>query len=134
MINSLADRIFYLTPNGIEIFEGNYDDFLDKFKPFEKPVQPEKEHIEKQRDMLSDAVTPEDIDIIGGKIPDLDNSQRTERIGVKGCRLNKSVRKAVQQQIIPAYNINENQVIDQLNIFDFFLFLSRQILRHTSPH
>ena len=48
LINSLADRIFYLTPNGIEIFEGNYDDFLDKFKPFEKPVQPEKEHIEKQ--------------------------------------------------------------------------------------
>ena len=48
LINSLADRIFYLTPTGIEIFEGNYDDFLDKFKPFAKPVQPEKERVEKQ--------------------------------------------------------------------------------------
>ncbi len=48
LINSLADRIFYLTPNGIEIFEGNYDDFLDKFKPFSKPALPEKERVEKQ--------------------------------------------------------------------------------------
>ena len=93
-----------------------------------------EEHINEQKNMLADAVPPEYIDIVSRKIPDLDNSQRTERIGIKGCRLNKSVRKAVQQQIIPAYNINENQVIDQLNIFDFFLFLSRQIHRHTSPH
>ena len=48
LINSLADRIFYLTPNGIEIFEGNYDDFLDKFKPFSKPALPEKERVKKQ--------------------------------------------------------------------------------------
>lgn len=40
LINSLADKIFYLTPNGIEVFEGDYESFLGKFRPFHsKPVQ-----------------------------------------------------------------------------------------------
>ncbi len=37
LINSLADKIFYLTPEGIKVFEGNYDSFLNKFRPFDKP-------------------------------------------------------------------------------------------------
>ena len=39
LINSLADKIFYLTPEGIEVFEGNYESFLQRFQPFRpKPV------------------------------------------------------------------------------------------------
>ncbi len=45
LINALADKIFYLTPNGIEVFEGNYDAFLQKFQPFKEEP---KEKAEKQ--------------------------------------------------------------------------------------
>ena len=48
LINSLADKIYYLTPKGIEIFEGNYDAFLAKFEPFKEPEKPAEERIEKQ--------------------------------------------------------------------------------------
>lgn len=36
LINALADKIFYLTPQGINEFEGSYEDFLEKERPFEK--------------------------------------------------------------------------------------------------
>lgn len=48
LINSLADKIFYLTPNCIEKFEGNYDDFLSKFEPFKQPEKTAEPHQEKQ--------------------------------------------------------------------------------------
>ncbi|MGN1456430.1 MAG: ribosomal protection-like ABC-F family protein [Acutalibacteraceae bacterium] len=48
LINSLADKIFYLTPNGIEKFEGNYDDFLSKFEPFRQPEKSAEPRQEKQ--------------------------------------------------------------------------------------
>ena len=48
LINSLADKIYYLTPKGIEIFEGNYDAFLAKFEPFKEPEKPAEERAEKQ--------------------------------------------------------------------------------------
>ena len=48
LINSLADKIYYLTPTGIEIFEGNYDAFLEKFKPFQTEQKPREEQPEKQ--------------------------------------------------------------------------------------
>lgn len=34
LINALADKIFYLTPTGIEIFEGSYENFLKQLDPF----------------------------------------------------------------------------------------------------
>ena len=34
LINHLADKIFYLTADGIQVYEGNYEDFLQKFRPF----------------------------------------------------------------------------------------------------
>ena len=48
LINSLADKIYYLTPKGIEIFEGNYDAFLEKFRPFKEPEKSVEEKAEKQ--------------------------------------------------------------------------------------
>lgn len=48
LINSLADRIYYITPNGAEKFEGNYDDFLNKFEPFKEPEKKETVKQEKQ--------------------------------------------------------------------------------------
>ena len=48
LINSLADKIFYLTPKGIEKFEGNYDDFLSKFEPFKQPEKSAEPRQEKQ--------------------------------------------------------------------------------------
>ena len=34
LINHLADKIFYLTAEGIQVYEGNYEDFLKKLQPF----------------------------------------------------------------------------------------------------
>ncbi|MBR2175994.1 MAG: ABC-F family ATP-binding cassette domain-containing protein [Clostridia bacterium] len=34
LINALADKIFYLTPNGIQVYEGSYEDFLKRAEPF----------------------------------------------------------------------------------------------------
>ncbi len=39
LINALADKILYLTPQGIQIFEGSYDAFLATVDPFKKNVQ-----------------------------------------------------------------------------------------------
>lgn len=49
LINALADKILYLTPQGIHIFSGSYDDFVSTLDPFKKktqektPVQTEKQ-------------------------------------------------------------------------------------------
>lgn len=39
LINHLADKILYLTPDGLQVYEGNYESFLDKFRPFEQSAQ-----------------------------------------------------------------------------------------------
>ena len=48
LINSLADKIFYLTANGLQVFEGNYEDFLQKYQPFTAPVKTAAPVSEKQ--------------------------------------------------------------------------------------
>ncbi len=50
LINSLADKIFYLTPHGIKVFEGNYEEFLEKYKPFDSNPEPQKAKEPKQND------------------------------------------------------------------------------------
>jgi len=49
LINSLADKIFYLTPEGLQVYQGNYEAFLQKFRPFDvEKVQKEETVSEKQ--------------------------------------------------------------------------------------
>ena len=36
LINALADKIFYLTSEGIQVYEGSYEDYLKKAEPFKK--------------------------------------------------------------------------------------------------
>lgn len=36
LINALADKIFYLTSDGIQVYEGSYEDFIKKAEPFRK--------------------------------------------------------------------------------------------------
>lgn len=49
LINALADRILYLTPEGIQVYEGTYEDFLKKAEPFrKKQTAPEQPKAEKQ--------------------------------------------------------------------------------------
>ena len=40
LINALADKIFYLTAEGIQVYEGNYESFLQKFRPFDQKEKP----------------------------------------------------------------------------------------------
>lgn len=42
LINALADKIFYLTPEGIQVYLGSYEDFLRQAEPF-KDNEPKKE-------------------------------------------------------------------------------------------
>ncbi|MBO5223174.1 MAG: ABC-F type ribosomal protection protein [Clostridia bacterium] len=49
-INKLADKILYLTPNGIIQFEGNYDDYLDAKQKIAELNKPEESTEEKSRD------------------------------------------------------------------------------------
>ncbi len=50
LINALADRILYLTPEGIKEYEGSYEDFLEKADPFgkKKTAPAKQEQGEKQ--------------------------------------------------------------------------------------
>ncbi len=44
LINALADRIFYLSADGIQVYEGSYEDYLKKAEPFrKKPVAADAE-------------------------------------------------------------------------------------------
>ena len=36
LINALADKIFFLTPEGIQVYEGSYEDYLRKAEPFRR--------------------------------------------------------------------------------------------------
>lgn len=52
LINALADKILYLTPDGIQVYEGSYEDFLKKAEPFRKKIikQEPASNDEKQSD------------------------------------------------------------------------------------
>lgn len=50
LINSLADKILYLTPDGLETFEGNYESFVEKFRPFRTSSPQKSVQCEKQTD------------------------------------------------------------------------------------
>jgi len=49
-INKLADRILYLTHDGIAAFDGNYDDYLENRQQFRAAEKPEEKAEEKGRD------------------------------------------------------------------------------------
>lgn len=42
LINKIADRVYYLESGGIEEYQGNYDDFLEKRRQAEAPEKAEK--------------------------------------------------------------------------------------------
>ncbi len=49
-INKLADRILYLTHDGIAAFDGNYDDYLENRQQLRTVEKPEEKNEEKGRD------------------------------------------------------------------------------------
>ena len=94
------------------------------------PVRPrsladevQQKHVEEQENMLPDAVLAVDIDVIGGKVPDLNHRERAQNIRDKRERVNKAVRDVVQQGVVAPDDIHEDQVVYQLDILDLFLFL-----------
>ena len=71
--------------------------------------------------MLSNAVPAVDINVVGGEVPDLNDCQRAEHIGDKGQGGDKAAGDVVQQGVVAPDDIDEDQVVDQLDILDFFL-------------
>ena len=90
----------------------------------------EQEHVEEQEDMLSDAVPAVDINVVGGEVPDLNDCQRAEHIGDKGQGVDKAAGDVVQQGVVAPDDIDEDQVVDQLDILDFFLFFLQNLFDH----
>ena len=80
----------------------------------------EQKHIDKQTDMISDAVSAMHIDVVSRKIPDLNNSKCAKNIGDEHLSVNKSICYLMQERIIPADYINKDQVVYQFKILDFF--------------
>ena len=42
LINKIANRVYYLESGGIQEYQGNYDDFLEKRRQAEEPERTEK--------------------------------------------------------------------------------------------
>ena len=49
LINHLADKIFYLTAEGIQVYEGSYEDYLKKADPFSKKPRTQKPESESEK-------------------------------------------------------------------------------------
>ena len=74
--------------------------------------------------MLPNAVAAVQVYIERAEHPNLDNSQRAKNISKKRSAGGKSVLDVMHQGVVPADYVNENQVIDQLNIFNSFFFFA----------
>ena len=87
----------------------------------------QQEHIGKDKDVLPDAVSAVDVDVVGRVVPDLDDREGAEDIGKKAVPFHKAALGRVQQGVIPADDVDENQVVNQLKILDLLFFLFEQI-------
>ena len=82
----------------------------------------QQKHVDKQKHMLSDAVSAVNIDIVSRVIPNLDHGQRRQNICKERRPCDEPVFKDVQQCIIAADDVYENQIIDQFDILNLLLF------------
>ena len=82
----------------------------------------QQKHINKQKHMLSDAVSAVNIDIVSRVIPNLDHSQCRQDIREERGPCDEPVFKDVQQGIIAADDIYEYQIVDQFDVFDLLFF------------
>ena len=85
------------------------------------PVEPgaladivQEVHIQHQGDMVPKAVAAVHIDIKRGEVPDLDDGQTAQDVGQKGGGADKAPLHMVEQGVVAADDIDENQVIYQL--------------------
>ena len=74
--------------------------------------------------MLPNAVAAVKVYVERAEHPNLDNSQRAKNISKKRSAGGKSVLDVMHQGVVSADYVNENQVIDQLNIFNSFFFFA----------
>ena len=96
--------------------EDNYDD--------------EDFYIDEQEDVIADPVLTVNVNVVGGKIPDLDHRKCCHYICHKSSRLNEPLFKVMQKQIVAADDIYEDQIIDQFHVFHFFLFWPEDVVDH----
>ena len=87
----------------------------------------QKVHVDEQKNVISHAVPPEHVDVISREIPDLNDRERTQNVRQKQRRRDKSALRNMQKRIVAAYDINEDQVVDQFQIFNFFLFFENGV-------
>ena len=80
-------------------------------------------HINEKENVVTQTIPAVHIDVIGGEVPYLDYSQRAQDISDERASRDETVGNVVKQGIISADDINEYQVIDKLQIFNFlFVF------------
>ena len=86
-----------------------------------------QEHIDKQRDVLTQAVPAEDVYIVGGETPYLYHRKGADGICGEHFPADEAARKMMQKQVVPAYDEYEYEVIDKLEIFDLLFGLFRMM-------
>ena len=129
LINSLSDKIYYLTPKGIEIFEGNYDAFLAKFEPFKEPEKLAEEHIEKQTEYKNkkerDAVRRK----TKARIARLETeiSEKEDLINVLNARLNDTEISSSYEKALEVTNRIEQEQRELENLYSEWEELSETV-------
>ena len=84
-------------------------------------------HIQEQGNVIPYSVAPEHIDVKSREIPDLDHGQRAQNIRQDDLRLQDIAFHVIKQRIVPADHVNKDQIIDELDVFDFLFFRFQKI-------
>ena len=79
-------------------------------------------HINDEKNVISDSIPSVQIHIECSEVPDLDDCQGAHYVNHCSSGTDKSSMNAVEERVLPADHVNKNQIIDQLHVFNFFLF------------
>ena len=82
--------------------------------------------------MLPDTVPPEDVDVVGGEVPDLNDRKGADNVRDKPSEAHKPALRDVQERIVPPDDEYEYQVVDKLKILDLLFGFGWQLHSITS--
>ena len=87
----------------------------------------EQIHVDEHEDVIAHTVLAVHICVERGKAPDLYDRKPAQHIGEKHRGADKAVFDVVQERVVPPDDVYEDQVIDQLQIFNFLFFLEHEV-------
>ena len=82
----------------------------------------QQEHVYEHHQLVRDAVLSEAVHEQRRPVPDLEHDQGTDEIVHKCLERDETRLHAVEQGRVPADQVHEDQIVDQLDLLDLFLF------------